>query len=94
MKLISIVKAHEILSNAKIVVVDGKIAYPTLATLTGQPENEFLYLSYKVNGESYSTKFQEGENVQIKISGSSIFLIDFEGDQMDIVILQTQNLEN
>lgn len=96
MKTIPLEDAHTILQNGSVVIIDDSDSplLPCMAELDGCDENQFLYLGWEnEDGLSYDVKFAEGENRQVKVSGSSMFLIDTEGEEMQIYILQPTNLE-
>jgi hypothetical protein len=98
MKTITLKEAYNILQDASAVVVeDHVLVYPALSELEGSDENEFLYIQWDDEGEEYSLKFCEGENQEVKVSGSSIFLLDTdaetEEDHIQITILITKQLE-
>lgn len=95
MKKITIQKAHQILTDCSALIIDDNtLVYPSLADLEGSDDNEFLYLSWTdEEGRDYSVKFSEGQNKEVTISGSSMFLVDNEGEEAQITILAPQNLE-
>lgn len=96
MKKINLNQAHQILSNASAILIDDAdhAIFPAIAPLEESDENEFLYLGWENDdGLAYDVKFAEGENQEVKVSGSSMFLIDTEGDECQITILQPANLE-
>lgn len=86
---ITLEQAIHILRNATALVVDDDaISYPSLNVLNGDDENEFMYISwFGEKGGEYSTRFREGENRTVQISGSSMFLTDYEGVETQITIL-------
>jgi hypothetical protein len=96
MKTIPLTKAQEILQNSAAIIVDNDVViYGSGDDLNGDDENEFLYLSWSDDmGREYSVKFREGENRSVAVHNSSMFLIDNEGDEVQLTILQPQNLEN
>jgi hypothetical protein len=88
-------ETYEILSDASAIVIDdGALMYPSLADLEDSDDNEFLYLGWEEEGLEYSVKFREGENQTVKASGSSLFLIDSEGDEVQLSILTPLNIES
>ena len=94
MKIIPLVEAVEILENASAIIISDTVTYPASADLTGEPDNQFLYVSWVGDeGEDYAVKFEEGPNQNVKIVGSRVFLIDDEGDKHQITVLVPQNLE-
>ena len=80
MKTITLQEAYYIISLASAVIIDGDaLCYPSLWDLTGEPENQFLYLSWENDGD-YNLKFCESDNQQVKVDGSDIFLFDTDAD--------------
>lgn len=95
MKTITLTEAHHILENCSAVMIESNIViYPGIADLTGEDENEFLYLSWEDEGLEYYVKFTEEPNKEVKIIGNSIFLIDHEGEEAEITPLFSKNLED
>jgi hypothetical protein len=89
---IGLVEAHSILNLCPAVIYDGIVTIPSLAELEGSDENEFLHLSWEINGEYYSTHFCEGENENVVVEGSVMKLVDYEGDVVKLTILEAKNL--
>jgi len=87
MKTIKLEQAFEILEDCSAIIHD-------IADLSGDDDNEFLYISWE-NDEhlNYAIRFTEGPNRSIKVSGSSMFLVDHEGDETRITILEPKELE-
>jgi len=90
--------AYGILENASAVIInDNVLVYPCLSELQPSDENEFLYLSWDDCGCEYSLKFCEGDNQEVEVIGSSMFLYDTDADDdtdhTQITILIPQNLE-
>lgn len=94
MKTITLEKAFDILEECSAIVHDNVVSYPGLADLSGEDDNEFLYMSWE-NDEhlNYAIRFTEGSNRSIKVSGSSMFLVDHEGDETQITILEPKQLD-
>jgi hypothetical protein len=94
MKTITLEEAFDILAECSAIVHDNVVSYPGLADLSGEDDNEFLYISWE-NDEhlNYAIRFTEGPNRSIKVSGSSMFLVDHEGDETQITILEPKELE-
>jgi len=98
MKTITLKEAYQILEDSSAFIInDHVLVYAGFDDLTGSDENEFLYFSWDEEGLEYSLKFCEGDNQEVKISGSSMFLYDTdadgEEDHTQITILTTKNLE-
>ena len=99
MKTIPLQDAHKILEDASAIIVDdGVLIYPALADLEFSDENEFMYITWSdEDGQEYDLHFAEGDNQEVKISGSSMFLLDTdaegEEDRIQITILTGKELE-
>ena len=99
MKSIPLQEAYSILEEASAVIVDDSVlVYPALAELEFSDENEFMYIAWNdEDGQEYVLKFAEGDNQEVKVSGTSIFLLDIdaeaEEDATQITILTTKELE-
>ena len=96
MKKITLHDTHTLLQNASAVSISDTPdpLMPYYAELDGTDENEFLYISWvNEDGECYYLKFAEGQNREVTISGSSMFLIDNEGEEVQITLLVPQILE-
>jgi hypothetical protein len=94
MKTITLEEAYDILEECSAVIVDSAVSYPGLADLSGDDYNEFLYINWQDDEYlNYAIRFTEGENRSIKVSGSSMFLVDHEGDETQITILEPKQLE-
>ena len=99
MKTITLEEAYKILQDASAIIIDDSVlVYPALSDLEFSDENEFLYITWTDDeGQEYDLHFAEGDNQQVKVSGSSIFLLDTdaeaEEDAIQITILTTKELE-
>ena len=99
MKTITLKEAYQILLDANAVIIDNDVVlYPSLWELTDDETNEFLYFQWKNRGREYNLKFNEGDNQEVKVVGSSMFLYDTdsegEDDHIQITILITKKLED
>lgn len=91
-------KAFEILEDASAVIInDSVLVYPSLSDLKDDELNEFLYFQWEEEGLEYNLKFNEGDNQEVEVIGSSMFLYDTdtmnENDYTHITILTTKELE-
>jgi hypothetical protein len=96
MKTITLKEAFQILEDSSAVVInDHVLVYPALSDLQDDELNEFLYFAWDEEGLEYELHFNEGDNQEVKVSGSSMFLVDEDSDGEDtqITILTTKNLE-
>lgn len=92
-------KAFKILEDASAVIInDDTLIYPSLSDLTGEDDNRFLYLEWEEEGLEYNLKFNEGDNQEVEIIGSCMFLYDTDSecsatDHTQLTILVPQNLQ-
>ena len=97
MKTITLKEAYQILENANAIIIDDSaLVYPCLSKLENDDTNEFLYVQWDDEGQGYNLKFNEGDNQEIRVAGSSMFLYDTDAKgNMDtqITILTTKKLE-
>jgi hypothetical protein len=98
MKKITLKEAYQILEDASAIIIDDDVVlYPSLSELKEDDTNEFLFLRWDDGGHDYSLKFKEGDNQEVKVVGSSMFLYDThanrEEDHTQITILTTKELE-
>lgn len=96
MKQISLTEAFRFLKNCRTVVVDQYyLVYPSLEDLNGDPDNQFLYLSWvDDDARSYAIVVAEGQNQSVTIHGTVMTLTDMEGDRFTITLLTEMELES
>ncbi len=95
MKTITLQKAHQILEDCSGVITEEHvITYPSLADLTGEDDNGWLYLSWTNDGQDYCVRCVEQNNREVKVSGLFMSLMDDEGDEIHLTTLVPQNLED
>ena len=90
MKHISLKDAHAILENCAAISWgdEGFLCYPSVSDLDKNGNNQFLYLkSEDKEGQIFTSSFIQNENERVKVSGSTMSLIDEEGGEVDITIL-------
>jgi hypothetical protein len=98
MKKITLKEAYRMLEDASAVIIDNDVVlYPSLQELEEDDTNEFLFFRWDDGGLEYTLTFEEGDNQEVKIVGSSMFLYDTdangEEDHTQITILTTKELE-
>ena len=92
-KTITLNEAFQILESASAVVVsDNAVTYPGGLELTGEHDNQFLTVSWDEDGEVEHT-FLEGANQTVVLAGMSLFLVDREGEEIQITPLFPRSLE-
>jgi hypothetical protein len=95
MKKITLKEAYNILQDASAIIIDDNVlVYPSLSELEEDDTNEFMYLSWDDEGLGYEVKFCEGDNKEVEVAGSSLFLYAV-GDiyRTEVKILTTKELE-
>lgn len=95
LKTLSPKEATLLLESASAVIADDNIlAYPVMSGVSGDPENIFLEIGW-VDEDDFSRKlrFREGDNAEIKVAGSSIFIREMEADEIQITPLRPWSLE-
>jgi hypothetical protein len=95
MKKITLKEAYQILEDASAVIInDGILTYPSLWELKDDDTNGFLYIEWDDEGEGCHIKFNEGDNQEVEVVGSSMFLYaNGDEDPAQITILTTKELE-
>lgn len=93
-KKITLKTAYQILEDCSAVIIDDDVLiYPSLDDLTGEGDNQFLRLKWEDEGLEFHLRFEEEDNQEIIISGSSIVLKDTKGDEAQLTILVPKDLE-
>ncbi len=87
-KKITLQEAFELIGNASAIILnDDALMYPSLWELTGESDNEWLYLGWDdEDGYEYRVTFIE-ETQDIYFDGTTITMMDSEGDEVDIKLL-------
>ena len=94
MKTIPLNDALTILEEAvAILTYEGNLMYPnTTCDITGDPDNEFMYLLLDETRMVETIHFCEKGNAEVKISDSSMFLYDTYGKYQELIILVCKQL--
>ena len=89
MKYISLVDAHNALQNCNAVIWnDSMLCFPAVFDLPENGNEEFLSLrTDDDDGQTFETSFIQNENEIVRIDGSTMYLIDSNGDVVNIVLL-------
>jgi hypothetical protein len=98
MKTIPLKEAFRMLEDASAVIINNDVVlYPSLWELREDDTNEFLFFHWDDDGGEYNMKFCEGDNKEVNLVGSSMFLYDTNADGKEdhtqITILITKELE-
>jgi len=91
MQDISISEAYAILKVATAVELEGQLIHPTLYELEGDYRNVFLTLHWQeeYDGEwlDFSVDFEEGDNEKCILDGSTLILVNTDGQEETMEIL-------
>jgi hypothetical protein len=61
--------------------------------LNGEPDNEWLYLSWtEEDGSGFVIKCIEENNQTVKIENNELILTDYEGDEFALTLLDVKKL--
>lgn len=91
MKTITLQEAFSLIQEANAVIVDDNaLVYPSQYELTGEDDNEWLYLSWEEELVDFALTFIE-EEAEIKFDGSSIYMEDSDGDECKLTLLVPMN---
>lgn len=95
MKKITLKEAMNLISAASAIIVDDDVLlYPSVENEpSGNPEEVFLWLKWEIDGEEYMAQFKEGDNQEITVVGSSMFLTESDENVAQVTLLTPQNVE-
>lgn len=91
MKTIPLKQAHELIENAAAVIVNhDALMYPSVSDLTGEEDNEFLYVSWMdADGLGFKIKAVEENNQEVKVTDQGdLILVDDEGEEFEVTLLK------
>jgi hypothetical protein len=84
-RTIPLKRAFDILLESTAVVIDGNVLlYPSLDQLTGEDENEFLYVGWEYEGLEYNIRFVEENNREVLVENGTLILKDSDDDEVRI----------
>jgi hypothetical protein len=88
---ITLEKAHELLENAYAVILpdfDMALTYPSLSSLTDEPENEWCYMEWvDEKGYEFQMSISQEPNNEVEWDGDCLILIDDEGEPVRFRLL-------
>ena len=94
MKHISLKEAHELISNAAAIIVNGDaLMYASVEELQDDPESEFLYVGWTDgDGYDFAIKATEGENQTVGVEDGDLVLVDHEGETFSLTLLGAKSI--
>lgn len=91
MKTIPLKTAHELIESAAAIIADhDALMYPSVSDLTGEADNEFLYIRW-VNDEGleFQIRAVEENNQSVKVTDQGdLILVDDEGEEFEVTLLK------
>ena len=88
MKHITLKDAHETLMNCAGVIWDDFILFPSVDDLSPDGNDEFMRLrAQNEEGEIFEADFIQNENERVRVDGGTMYLVDSEGDEVRLSIL-------
>lgn len=95
MKTIPLEDAFKFLTEATAIyeTCTAELMFPSIYDITGEPDNEFMYLSLDESRMVETIHFFEKDNKTVNVSNSSMFLYDSYGNCREISILIPEHLE-
>lgn len=95
MKTIPLEDAFEFLNETAAIyeTCTAELMFSTIYDITGEPNNEFMYLSLDETRMVETIHFLEKDNKTVKVSDSSMFLYDSYGNYREMKILVQKKLE-
>jgi hypothetical protein len=89
MKEISIDDAIQFLKGCAAIIIEDTVVYPTVY----YNDNTFLYINNDGHDKEFDYYFQKNANQIVKIEDSTMYLIDENKQEREIIILEEQHLE-
>jgi len=87
MKLVNIGNAYELIASSSAILLEGRALLPELVDLEHEPDNEFFKLKWHEFGLDFEVIFLEGDNQEVQVEGSSLILVNNEGEEEEITLL-------
>ena len=96
MKTLTLKEAHEIITNCSACIINrDALMYPSFDDLTGDHDNEFLYLGWTDgDGYEFSIKCIEENNRNVMLTDEgSLILKDNEGEEFEFLPLSPMKID-
>jgi hypothetical protein len=98
MKEISLHQAYDLLQLSTAIVLEGRLIEPTLMGVQDDDSNEFMYVSWEeeLDDENLTVEisFYEGDNQVALIEGSTLTLINSDGEEEEFTLLKEFDAES
>lgn len=83
----------KILKSCESIIVDEDNHVTSFIINENNVVNFFYFRYFDVNGQDWENQFNANDNKEVEVVGSSLFLIDNDGDEIQITPLFTRDLE-
>jgi len=93
MKTLNLTNLYDLLEQSPAISLEGRVIVPGLTGLEYDSSNEFLHLYWEEDGLEFDIFFNEGDNQEAKIEGSTITLINTDGEEESFDLLTFWNAE-
>ncbi len=92
MKTLQLYDAYYFLKQCTGVLLEGRFIEPLLYEIEDEYESEFLVLEWEDHQDGQevvvSVGFKEGDNQSIGLEGSTLTLVNSDGEQEELTLLQ------
>lgn len=86
--------ALEEIQSCAALILDGDILmYPKIFRETREDGEKLFFMEWMDADKSYEICFLESENEMVSFSGSNMYLIDDDGEQVEIKILTEKSIK-
>lgn len=95
MKTITLEEAYKLIESASAVIVDDNVVtYPSLYELTGNPDDEWLFMKWEDEDSYHEFTLSFSENCgEIKFDGTNLWINDITGEENMITLLVPMKVE-
>ena len=92
---ITLEQAYYLLDQASAVIMDDHVVtFANTSELTGEADNEFLYVGWEDDGLDFSVTAREGENQSVEANGPRLTFTNSDGELFDVTLLDTMHIAN
>jgi hypothetical protein len=97
-KEINLHQAYDLLQLSTAIVLEGRLIEPTLMGVQDDDSNEFMYVSWEEEFDdenlTVEISFYEGDNQVALIEGSTLTLINSDGEEEEFTLLREFDAES
>ena len=97
-KEVNLHQAYDLLQLSTAIVLEGRLIEPTLMGVQDDDSNEFMYVSWEEEFDdenlTVEISFYEGDNQVALIEGSTLTLINSDGEEEEFTLLREFDAES